>query len=328
MFEQLLTIGRNTFLESIRQPIFVVLLFVTSLALSFNPMLSAYTLDNDNKLMVDMGLSTLFLSGLLLAAFTATGVLNREVQNKTVLTVVSKPVSRPTFVIGKFVGVAAAITVAFWILGIIFLLTVRHKVLQTAADHFDMPVITFGGLAVLGAVAVATAGNYFYHWVFTSTLVGVVSILLGIAILLVLVIGPEWQFQSPAYEFGQEGAMPNGQLLVGMILILQGLLFVTAIAIAASTRLGQVMTLMVCFGVFILGLISDYMLGRFAETSLISDIFYRIIPNVQLFYPADAITQGRPIPGMYVAWVTGYTALFIAAVLSLAVALFQTREVG
>src|SRR5690606_27955164 len=97
---------------------------------------------DDNKLLVDMGLSTLALAGLLLAAFTATGVLSNEIENKTVLTTISKPVSRPMFVLGKFAGVAAALVLAYATLAIIFLLTVRHKVMMTASDRFDMPVIT------------------------------------------------------------------------------------------------------------------------------------------------------------------------------------------
>ena len=112
MIQQLLTIARNTFLESIRQPIFSVLLLVGTLALILNPMISAYTLDDDNKQLIDMGLSTLFVCGLLLSAFTATSVLSQELENKTVLTVISKPISRPLFVVGKYVGVSAALFVA------------------------------------------------------------------------------------------------------------------------------------------------------------------------------------------------------------------------
>ena len=67
MFQQLLTIGRNTFIESIRQPIFTVLTIVGILALVLNLAAAANTLDDDNKLLIDMGLSTLFIVGLFLA---------------------------------------------------------------------------------------------------------------------------------------------------------------------------------------------------------------------------------------------------------------------
>ena len=112
MFQQTLTIARNTFFESIRQPIYVIMVLAVSLMLILNTFLAGYTLEDDNRLLMDMGLSTLFWAGMLMAVFTATGVLSDEIDNKTVLTVVSKPVGRPIFVLGKYVGVTGAILLA------------------------------------------------------------------------------------------------------------------------------------------------------------------------------------------------------------------------
>ena len=64
-------------------------------------LLAGFTMEDDQRMMIDLGLSTILLCGTLLAAFIATNVLNREIQNRTVLTVISKPVSRPVFVLGK-----------------------------------------------------------------------------------------------------------------------------------------------------------------------------------------------------------------------------------
>lgn len=338
---QLITIARNTFLECIRQPIFVVLILVASLALIFNPLLAAYTLDNDNKLLIDLGLSTLFLAGLLLAAFSATGVLATEIENKTVLTVVSKPVSRVIFILGKYVGVASAIGLAYWTLSIIFLLTVRQGVMQTATDQFDVAVMTFGiGGAALAAL-IAAAGNFFYRWVFTSTFILWLALLLTIAFGLVLVLGkPEpgspfiFDFQNPMAEFHEDGHFPGGQMLIGLLLIFEAVLILIAIAITTSTRVGQVMTLTICTGLFVLGLISDFIYNKYnvdgvrLTTRMMAKIFYTVTPNMQILWPADALSAGNKIPAEYLGLVSCYSLLFIAGVLCLAVALFQTREIG
>ena len=323
MFQQVLTIARNTFVESIRQPVFIVLIVVGTIMLVLNVPMMAYTLEDDTKMLIDVGFSTLFVVGLLLAAFTATGVLSREVENKTVLTVVSKPVARPLFVIGKFVGVSASIMVAYWILAIIFLLTARHEVMQTARDRIDVPVVLFGGGAVLLAVCIAALANYFYRRVFASTLVGCLTVLISIAWGLVLVVNKEWQFQSPAADL-------NVQQLIGLLLVFELLLIITAVAVAASTRLGQVMTLLICAGVFLIGLVSEYVLGRWANAneSWLIDTLYGIAPNFQLAWPADALTQEHAFTSSYVALVSGHSVLYVLAVLSLAIALFQTRELG
>ena len=53
-----------------------------------------------------------------------------------------------------------------------------------------------------------------------------------------------------------------------------------------------------------------------------------VVPNLQFFWPADALTQGSPITLGYLGAVTLYAACLVGAVMSLAVILFQTRDVG
>jgi hypothetical protein len=321
MFQQIFSIARNTFVESIRQPVYVVLVVCGTIALVLNLFMAANTLKDDQKLMIDMGYGTLFLTGWLLAAFTATGVLSQEIENKTVLTVVSKPVSRPLFVLGKFFGVIGAIGMAYWALSAVFLLNVRHEVMQTASNRPDLPVIIFGLGALFLAVVISALANYFYHWVFPSTFVGAMTILMTIAWCLVLVISKHWKFQSPLTDI-------QPQILLGLLLVFYALLILVAVALAASTRLGQVMTLLVCFGVSLIGLVNDGILGRKAEDAAWIAAIYYAIPNIQLLWPADAITQGHNFSASYIAFASGYSLLYTGAILAVAVALFQTREVG
>ena len=355
MLQQLVNIAHNTFTEAIRQPIFVVLVLLGALALILNPQLAAYTMEDDNKLLIDLGLSTIFLVSLLLAAFTATGVFANEIDNKTVLTVVSKPVSRPLFVLGKYLGIALAIAVAYFLLSMVILLTIRHRVMSTASDHVDMPVVLFGLGGALIAVIFATSANYLYNKVFTSTLTVALLVTQVVALGLVLVINKQWQIQSPLHEFtAHEGEMT--QVVIGLGLVFQAVLVLTGVAVAASTRLGQVMTLLICVGVFLLGLASNS-LSQLVNTKLsipvdtnyyqsLAAIFqaglalyqkgvyaaakfiYMLAPNLQFFWPADAITQDKPITCDLFLLVTGYAALQVTAILALAVALFQNREVG
>lgn len=321
MIQQLLTICRHTFVASLRQPILVALLGIATLALVLNPALAAYTLDDDNKLLIDMGLSTLFLTGLLMAAFTATGVLGEEVEGKTAVIVVSKPVARPVFVLGKYLGVTGAIAVVFWALCGIFLLTVRHRVMQTAVDSIDGPVLLFGAIAGLLAMAGATLANYFYHRDFTSSFVLGFCALITMAWVLVLLVDKQWQFQSPITDL-------QPQIMIGLLLVFEAVLILTAVATVASTRLGQLMTLIVCIGGFVLGLLNDYMFGQFAQTHPVAMACHMVMPNLQLFWPADALTQGHPFNPAYVGLVTAYAWLYTSALLGLAVALFQYREIS
>ena len=343
MLSVIFTIARNTYTESIRQPIYVVLLIAGSLLLVLNLQAAAYTLSDDNRLLVDMGLSLLGLAGILLAAFTAAGVIHEEIENRTVLTVVSKPVPRPAFVIGKYLGVSAALAVAIWILACIFLLTVRHKVMQTASDTIDGPVALFGLVGWFLALVYASATNYLYRWVFTSTFVIGLLVTMTLAVLGVSLVAADWSFQPITTEFGPEHAFQAGQLPIAILLIFESLLVLAAVAVASSTRLGQVMTLVVCLAVGVLGMSNEYYLHeQMVGTTTLSEqpdlgsqvmwvvksVPSWVVPNFQFLWLADALSQKHIIPLDHVGWLTLYSLLYVVAILGLATVLFQTREVS
>jgi len=80
--------------------------------------------------------------------------------------------------------------------------------------------------------------------------------------------------------------------------------------------------------VFLLGLVSDYAFGRFAETQLWAKIGRFIVPNLQLFWISDAIYEGSDVPLRYVAIGASYALCYTAGILAVAIALFQRRQVG
>ena len=329
-------------------------------------------------MMIDLGLSTVFISGTLLAAFIATNVLNREIENLTVLTVISKPVSRPLFVVGKYLGVAAALFLATAYLSFLFLLVEMHGVLQTVRDPIHQPVLVFGIAAGLAGVGVGVWCNYFYGRVFSSTVIVITTPLLGLAYLFSLMFDFDFSLQPMSASF-------KGQLWLALAAITMAIMILTAIAIAASTRLGQVMTLCITLIVFLLGMLSDWVFGRqldrintvwlgrarlegltetieearrielvsgeiretFVEREVASvpltrmaeglaerieywfySVSYAIVPDFQVFWLSDAVTQEHVIPPEYLILTLVYGPLQILIALSLAVMLFQRREVG
>jgi len=160
MFQRFYAVALNTFVETIRQPIYGVILLATTILMILNVSLAAFTLDDDDKLLLDLGLSTLLLSGLFLSAFSAAGVLSREIENKTVLTVISKPVGRPIFILGKFAGLVAALAVAFYLSTLVFVLSIRHGVMDYSSDPWDAPVLALG----FGSLGIAVIAGAFCNY--------------------------------------------------------------------------------------------------------------------------------------------------------------------
>lgn len=274
MLTQLLAIARNAFVESVRQPIYFVLVFASGVLQVANNLLSTYSMgysdssevSGDDKLFLDIGLSTILVCLTLLAAFIATSVLSREIEQKTALTVVSKPVARPLFVLGKYLGVSGAMLVATVAMLMFFLLSLQHGVMSRATDTYDMPVMVFGFGAAAVGLFLAVWGNYFYGWVFPSSAVLFTAPLLVLAWIITLFMDGNWIFQGFMYDL-------KPQIMLACFAVGMSMLVLTAVAVAASTRLGQVMTIVVCLGVFLFGLLSNYLVGRRAfENPLIERI--------------------------------------------------------
>jgi ABC-2 type transport system permease protein len=325
MADRFLALARTTFLETIRQPIYGVILVVTAILLILNVALTAFTLDNDNKLLLDVSLSTLLLSGLFLSAFSASGVLAREIENKTVLIVVSKPVSRPLFVAGKFGGLLAALFLAYYLSFLVFVLCVRHGVMQNTSDPWDGPVLVLGFGSLFVALLVGAFCNYFYGREFSTTTIAFLAPLLTVSVLVVALFDKKWNMTDFAADF------VGGQVIIAAYLVFLAVVISSAVALAASTRLGQLMTLVVCLCVLGAGVASDYAFGQYVETSNTARAFYGAIPNMGPFWVVDGLTAGTQettVTGEYVGYATAYAALLTVGIFGLAVALFERREVG
>lgn len=450
MLLQIITIARATFIESIRQPVLFVLVTLSGFFQVFNTWNTGFSMGQtessqvgaDNKLLFDIGLATVFVCGTLLAAFIATAVMSREIENKTVLTIVSKPVARASLVLGKYAGVAAAIIIAVLLMLIFLMMGIRHGVMSTAADELDGPVIVFSLAALVLAVGIGGWCNYFYGMNFPQTAVLLMVPFFLVAYAGVLLVGKEWKIQPITKDL-------KDQVLVGCAALGMAILVLTAVATAASTRLGQVMTIVTCVGVLVLALMSNYFLGRHVFNNQSIGVVQRVdhddiskpdftndgelhtitlqktpnrpvqpgtpfyfspspsgfpmltrhdlpqvtgnlsesatfnglppgivvtkaqgsvlavravgpagaglvrppsegdyafttptrvrpvalaawgaVPNMQFFWLLDAISQNRPVPASYLGTLVAYAGCQIGAFLSLAVALFQKRDVG
>jgi len=319
--DKLIAIAKNTFVETLRQPVYAVIVATALLLFVLSPSLSMYTMDDDNKMLREIGLSTLFLTSLFIAIFSASGAVSVELENKTILTVLTKPVRRPIFILAKFLGVVGAVALAHFLCTVGLLMAIRHGVLSTASDTHDLTVLGSAGLIVVVTVLLGAFFNYVYDWKFTSTAIVIATILSVFAVIFLALIDRDWKF-NPA----QNGI--NRLDLYGSILLFLAAVLIAALAVTISARFNAIVTLSACIGVFLLGLISDYAFGRFADAYLWARIGRYIVPNLQVFWISDAIYEGSNVPFRYILITASYALCYTAGILALAVALFQRRQVG
>ena len=317
---KLIAITKNTFIETLRQPVYTIIISASILLFILAPSVSMYTMDDDNKMLRELGLSTLFLTGLFIAIFSASAAVSEEMENKMPVLILTKPVKRPIFILSKFLGVSLAVLFAHYLSTIALLMSIRHGVIETASDTHDWTVI-IAATAVIGITFLLTIFfNYIYDWNFSSTAIIVGSILATLAVIFLSFIDRDLHFDPKNNGF-------NAFDIYASLLLFFAIIIIVALALALSTRLNMMMTLICCIGVFLLGLISDYVFGRFVDTYIWAKIGRILVPSLQVFWVSDAIYEGTPVEPQYILIAASYAICYTAGIILLAIALFQSREI-
>lgn len=121
-------IARATTKEAIRQPLFALMLFIGVLLIVVNTFLPFFSFGQDVKMLKDCGLATILITGLLLAVWTASTSIASEIEGKTAMTLLSKPITRPQFVLGKYIGILQGVIFLLAPLIIVMCLAIFYKV--------------------------------------------------------------------------------------------------------------------------------------------------------------------------------------------------------
>jgi len=327
---RVLAIARNTATEAVRQPVFGIILLIAITLIILSPFLTMFTLMEGTKMTKDMGLATMFLAGVLLAAFGASNVVSEEIENHTALTVMSKPVGRFEFVIGKYLGVLGAVTAAFYLMSLCLALIVALGGFEAGAMQTTNYWVLAGVLAaLLFAAGAGVFANYFHDRSFTSVSLKAAIPAFTVVFLVFCLIHPEELRPTPF------GAGIDFNVVNCAVLIYLAMWILTAIALAASTRANVVVNVSFCTIVFFLGLMSDFLFGPGSREKLGvlgrwgARVAYWLTPNLQAFWMADLLAvDGTVVPLYYVARVAGYAACYALAALMVAMILFEERQLS
>src|ERR1051325_9508822 len=163
---QFLTIATNAFMELVRQPIFLLLMTSTVAFEIFLATPYYFAFGDEPKLVKNSTLAVMLLAGFLGAVLSASASLAREIRSGTALAVLSKPVGRAQFLLAKFAGLAAALTVLTYVNMVGALIASRMAF--DAYGKTDMPALTYFGIAVALAYALAGFSNFFLRRPFVS----------------------------------------------------------------------------------------------------------------------------------------------------------------
>jgi ABC-type transport system involved in multi-copper enzyme maturation permease subunit len=117
----ILAVARGTFREAVRDRVLFLVVGFGVLVLVLSRLLSPIAMGESNRITVDLGLSTMGLLGIVIVALVGTGLVHKEIERRTIHVVLSRPVSRASYRIGKWAGLSGTMGAAVLAMGVILL---------------------------------------------------------------------------------------------------------------------------------------------------------------------------------------------------------------
>ena len=158
-------IAANGFREVIRDRILYFIGFFALLMAFAWRLLPEIAVGTHQKIFLDLGLAAIGLLGVMVAVFVGTGLINKEIDKRTILVLIPKPLSRAEFILGKHLGLSGVLAVMLGVMLVIYLLMLLGMKVSFQALPLIVSVFYLGlELILIAAVAIAFG-------VFTSSII-------------------------------------------------------------------------------------------------------------------------------------------------------------
>ncbi len=198
------SIALHTFKESVRDKVLYNLIVFALLLIGAAILFGSISVGVERIILVNLGLSSIALFGLLMAIFIGIGLVWKEIERRTIFVMLSKPVRRAEFIVGKFLGLFLTLTVNTAIMTVGFYTALFYQQRNLGTDDLLALQAVYFILLQLGLV-VAVA--LFFSCVSTPILSAVFTFCL-------FVIG---NFLSDIRWFGQETGSAAMETLTAVI---------------------------------------------------------------------------------------------------------------
>lgn len=123
--KSILIIAYNAFRETIRDKILYNLVIFALLMIAFSLLLGEWSVFAREYVIKDFALAVMSLSGLLMAVFVGIGLIQKEIQRKTIMTLLAKPLPRWHFIVGKYLGLLIVLAVNVLVMTLVFFMLLR-----------------------------------------------------------------------------------------------------------------------------------------------------------------------------------------------------------
>lgn len=287
-FGRVWIIAGNTFVEATRQKVFLIVLAVGLIILASSRFFTQFTFEDQLKIIKDVGLAVITIGGALIAILLTAQLISNEVESRTIYTILSKPVWRLEFLLGKFLGIMILLFVSVALMSVVFtgVLFYMEQILIKEAAMQSGVALDPTGLATIEQVKLQIQAQARDPNLIKAVALGYTKLVLLTAItLFVSTFSTSWIFT----------------VFISFCIYFMGHLQ------SAAREMWQTQgTVLAKFGMMLVAF---------------------FIPDLQSFNLADDIVVGNVITWAHTWKVIGYGAWMTAIVAALAYAIFYYKEI-
>jgi len=288
------------FREGVRQPLFWVLFAFGVLALMVSPLVPYFTFGEDLVMVKDLGYDTMMLVAALFGTLAASQSISEEIEGRTAVTLMSKPVSRRQFLVGKFVGILMAALLLYGLLGWLFQGVLLEKAWLDRLDPTPTPVWVTSAVSGLGLADKPA------------------DLVRGVGL---------WTAHTL-------------DVLPGLVMTFSEVMVLIAVAVALATRATMVVNLATVLAIFFLANVTPVLVtighdakvrspGPVAELlSFTAGVFDTVLPDFDAFRIGPALVSDAALPAPYILSVTLYGLLYTLIVVLFGLILFEDKDLA
>ncbi len=320
----ILSIAKTTVGEAIRRRILLVILLVGILFLVIAPSLNMLTARQEQTVLISLTLGVIQLTSAVIALVLTVYMLPNEVERRTIYTILSKPVQRWQFLVGKYLGAIGALglMIAMMTFTLLFVYAVMQSEVQPTLNlvviEIPIYVLFIANLVALVALSNRLKDSAKGQAVLAALAAGLVGILYW--------IGSQSGMLDQFAVFGKTTSM----FFVQMCLL-------AAVGVFFSTFVPPTVNFFLSGGVYMIGSLFNSLFDAVAANTdmpfaaqIAVKVVQSIIPNFQNFSVQNAaINQGTMIRGELFHYInlTGYGFAYISILLIVGILIFDRREV-
>lgn len=282
-------IARATTKEAVRQPVFLLMLAIGLVIIIMNVWVPFFSMGDDTKMYIDCGLATVLICALLHCVWTASISVADEIEGKTAMTLLSKPINRRQFVWGKYVGIFQSALIMIAIIGVVFFFLTYYKFHydQKESSQEQSALIFFR--TIKGIPFQIPNFNRVYFEVARSIFPGLTLIAMEVAVM-------------TAVSVAISTRVP---MLVNMSTCFA--VFVIGHLTPVLVKSNEVQNVFVKF---------------------VARLLATILPGFEYFNLSAAISTGKVIPPDYIGLAGLYCLAYVAAMIAVGFLLFEDRDLA